>query len=304
MSRSLLRSLVAVGVAASAVTLSVLPASAAPVGFTIDQETGQLASIDAGTSVITDIGGEDWNIDSLALACDGTLYGIATFRQDEGAPLGAIGNGLMEEDQLVTIDTATGAATPVGDIGMVDGRYGLAFAPDGTLFLSRNDQLLTVSTTTGAATPVGNFPDAASDMRSLAVSAAGTLYGYDDESSRLFTIDPATAATTEVGDSPYGMGDVLGLDFDSAGTLWAIASTDGTGMATFDLTTGEGQFTPNGPIAAHGLALSSYACETPETTTTTSTSTTSTTVGSTTSTTAAPAGAAAAAVVAQPRFTG
>lgn len=300
MSRSLLRSLVTVGVAASAFTLSVLPASAAPVGFTIDQQTGELASIDAGTSVIADIGGENFNIDSLALSCDGTLYGIAIGSRPDTRGVPTVANGIMDdEDALVTIDKATGAVTPVGDIGQVDGRYGLAFAPDGTLYLSRNDELYTVSTTTGATTTVGNFTDPASDMRSLAVAADGTLYGYDDESGRLFTIDPATAATTEVGASGYSMGDVLGLDFDSAGTLWAIAQTDGTGVATFDLTTGEGTFLDNPSIAAQGLALNSYACPPPPSTTTTSTSTTA----PTTSTTARPQ-AAAAAVVAQPRFTG
>jgi streptogramin lyase len=301
MSRSLVRSLAVAGIAASALTLNALPAAAAPVGFTVDQETEQLASIDAGTSVLTGIGGDDGAIDSLALACDGALYGIERIQFDlfmEGSAV----NGLDPSDQLVRIDKATGAITPIGEFGLQNGEYGMAFAPDGTLWVSSDDELYRADITTGALTPVGSFLDAEAEMNSLAFNAAGDLYGYDDDSGRLYRIDPATAVATEVGDAEAGMGDVLGLDFDAAGTLWAIARTDGTGTATFDLTTGEGQFTPNESIAAQGLALTSLPCETPATTTTTSTSTPSTTAP-TTSTTAAPR-AAAAAVRAQPRFAG
>jgi hypothetical protein len=300
MARSLLRTLFVGGVAASALTFGVLPASAAPVGFTIDQETFELASIDAGTAVVTDIGGLNGDIDSLALACDNTLFAT---RINFPVPTGADAGFMEDSDELVTINTTTGAQTTIGDLGLSEREYGLAFAPDRTLWLSSNDSIYTVSTTTGATTLVGTTGDNEMEVRSLAFNAAGTLYGYDDDSGRLFTISTTTGAATEVGSSPYSMGNVAGLDFDSAGTLWAIASTDGTGMATFDLTTGEGTFQDTQQVDARGLALTALPCPTPaSTTTTTSTSTTSTTAPTTT-TTAAPR-AVAVAVAAQPRFTG
>ncbi len=288
MSRALARSLVVAGVAASAVALNILPASAAPIGFTIDQESGQLASIDAGANSVTGIGGEDGLIDSLALACDGTLFGIEAPDDD------------FESASLVTIDTTTGATTSIGVLGLDRYEYGMAFAPDGTLWLSTGDDLYRADVTTGATTLVGPFfDDSGTEMNSLAFDVAGTLYGYDDDRGRLFTIDPATAAATEVGSSDFSMGDVLGLDFDGAGTLWAIARTDGTGTATFDLTTGEGDFVGGGQISAQGLALTSLPCPPPPSTTTTSTTSTSTST-----TTPAPAPRPVPPVVVQPRFTG
>ncbi len=72
-------------------------------------------------------------------SAQGTLYGV---------------NGAL--DQLVTIDTTTGAASPVG--GPLGGSVlGIDFAPSGTLYgVDRaSDTLVTIDTTTGAASPVG-----------------------------------------------------------------------------------------------------------------------------------------------------
>lgn len=300
--RSLLRSLLVVGVAASVLSLGVGPASAAPVGFTIDDESDQLASIDAGTSVLTDIGGILDDVDAIALACGGTLYGIYTPEEAVLIPAGAELAAVVPSDLLVTIDTATGAVTEIGELGLTRREYGFAIAADGTLWASSGRDLYTVDATTGLATATATLPGELTQMNALAMNAAGTLYGYDEEVGRLFVIDPATGATDEVGNAAAGMGEVVGLDFDSAGTLWAIAQTDGRGVATFDLTTGEGEFTPNPSIAAHGLALTGLCPPPPSTTTTTAP--TSTTAGPTTTTTAAPGAAAAAAVRTQPRFAG
>ena len=301
--RSLLRSLLVVGVAASVLSLGVGPASAAPVGFTIDDESNQLASIDAGTSVLTDIGGILDDIDALALACGGTLYGIYTPEEAIIVPAGVERSAVANSDILVTVDTATGAVTEIGELGLTRREYGFAIAADGTLWASSGRDLYTVDATTGLATATATLPGELTQMNALAMNAAGTLYGYDEEVGRLFVIDPATGATDEVGSAAAGMGEVLGLDFDTAGTLWAIAQTDGRGMATFDLTTGEGAFTANPSVFAHGLALTGLCPPPPPTTSTTTTAPTSTTAGPTTSTTSAPA-AAAAAVRAQPRFAG
>lgn len=297
--RSLLRSLLVIAVAASVLSLGIGPASAAPVGFTIDDESGQLASIDAGTSVLNDIGGLLDDVDVVALACDGTLFGIYTPEEAELIPAGAQLAGVETSDLLVTIDTATGAVTEIGELGLTRREYGLAFAPNGTLWASSGQDLYTLDLSTGAATATATLPGELTQMNALAMNAAGTLYGYDEEVGRLFVIDPATGATNEVGNAAAGMGEVVGLDFDSAGTLWAIAQTDGRGVATFDLTTGEGQFTANPSIAAHGLALTGLCPPPPPTT---STTTPTTVPGTPTTTTLAPG--AAAAVRTQPRFAG
>jgi hypothetical protein len=106
-------------------------------------------------------------------------------------------------DNLITIDTATGAGTIVGHLGL-SGFFnvaGLAFDPGtGTLYGSNvsANQLVTIDTATGSATVVG--PLGFEQVAGLDFdSSSNTLYGTDIESETLITIDPATGAGTAVG---------------------------------------------------------------------------------------------------------
>jgi hypothetical protein len=126
-------------------------------------------------------------VDVFGLAFDpstGVLYGSATGTLDE----------------LITIDTSTGAGTVVGPLGFNRVR-GLAFdGATGTLYGvdATTDQLITIDKTTGAGTAVG--PLGYNRVDGLAIDpATGTLYGSDSPSGLLITIDKATGAGSPVG---------------------------------------------------------------------------------------------------------
>jgi hypothetical protein len=157
-------------------------------------------------------------------------------------------------DQLLSINTTTGAATAVGALGF--GRVlGLAFNSSGTLFGvdETTDQLLTINTITGAATAVGSV--GFSNVQGLAFSSSGTLFGVDNATDNLLTINTTTGAGTVVG--PHGFPVVSGLAFDSSGTLFGSDfSVDQ--LLTINTTTGAG--TTVGPLGfgnLRGLAFDS-----------------------------------------------
>jgi hypothetical protein len=128
-------------------------------------------------------------------------------------------------DNLITIDTATGAATIVGALGFegvhslaYDSRSGMLYGVDNAL-----NQLITIDRTTGAGTAVG--PIGARNVQGLAFDSAGTLYGVeygvDLALDVLFTINTATGAATVVG--PLGFTAVSSLAYDSSsGILYGV----------------------------------------------------------------------------------
>ena len=107
--------------------------------------------------------------------------------------------------QLWTLDTTTGAGSPVGPLGLdatMQDVSGIAFSPAGTLYgwtESNPDTLITIDTTTGAATVVGSLsPNSTRILGGLDFDPdSGVLYWNDGVS--LHTVDPATAATQLVG---------------------------------------------------------------------------------------------------------
>jgi hypothetical protein len=159
------------------------------------------------------IGPQGVVLTDIALASDGTLYGIDfgnfyTLNVDTGAAtfVGPIGNGASNglvvgpdgtvydstfAGQLFTIDPSSGAGTLVGNIGF-DSSGDLAFAQDGTLYMtaSGGDLLVSVNTATGAGTLVGGI--GYGSVYGL-VSSYGTLYGMTS-GGQLLTIDPSTGA--------------------------------------------------------------------------------------------------------------
>ncbi len=106
-----------------------------------------LASVNAASGALTAIGpfgGTISDVSGLAPGSAGTLIGYAK-------------NGLLA-DQLVSISSATGAATLIGETGLssASGVGGLARNPfSGELLLSDHSGLFSVNELTGAATPIG-----------------------------------------------------------------------------------------------------------------------------------------------------
>jgi hypothetical protein len=93
-------------------------------------------------------------VGGLAFGSNGVLYGLA-----------------MRGTLLLTINPATGHATPVGPAGTlsIQGAVGLAFDPsDGTMYMTDGEYLYTVNTANGAATLIGD-PHIGSYVNGLAI---------------------------------------------------------------------------------------------------------------------------------------
>lgn len=151
-------------------------------------------------------------------------------------------------DQLIKIDTATGAGTSVGPIGF-SGFNSLAF--DGnTLFTVENNthQLLTIDRATGAGMAIG--PVGFDVVAGLAFDTSSkTLFGVDAITDQLITIDRETGAGTAVG--PLGFDFVNSLTFDSGNTLFG-ANLITNELITIDPTTGAGTLV--GPLGFAGVS--------------------------------------------------
>ena len=157
-------------------------AGAASSLITIDPTTGATAVV-GGTGLTLSEG--DLDFDPVG----GGLLGVSTQ------------NGVVS---LFDLDVATGAATGVRTLDVTGDGSGLAFAPDGSLY---------VLDTTVDGQPTQAF---------------------------LYEVDPATAAILDTVTLPLGLGNVAGIDFADDGTLF-LADGDFNGtdsLYTVDLATG------------------------------------------------------------------
>lgn len=199
--------------AALAAFASVAPA--APVGYTAWDVSGSdiLVRMDlatgVGTTIGTGIGFTD--VDGLAFDGSGNLWGVND-----------------STNQLLRIDITTGVGTAVGgSFGSGYNDMGLAFAGDGTLYMSAENgsgvgRLYAVDTGTGVATLIGNTGSVR--LRSLGFSGA-TLYGWSNIDT-LVSVNTTTGAVTTIGDFDFPAFTIGqdGMDADPAtGLLWAIA---------------------------------------------------------------------------------
>ena len=213
---------------ASATSLAV----AAPVGYSINSDgpdnpsRDSLYRIDLETGQETRIGRvssqgvvrED--VEGLAFAPDGTLYGI----DDEAMRLFPINpdNGSVQVRDEVGI-------TGLNEAGGND--FGMTFTCDGSLFITSVLQgALYRVTLDGTATEIGPLGE---NIHISAIAAFGdTLYGLGNgldkdlnvDNPSLFLIDTNTGAATEIGKlgDEAGAYAEAGLAFDDNGDLWAI----------------------------------------------------------------------------------
>ena len=115
--------------------------------------TESLYTVNTTTAELTLVGEHDLDIDGIAFDGSDVLYGI-----DD------------TNNQLVTLDTTTGAASVIGPLGFsTSSEQGLSFDPvTGTLWMVNegNHSLYTINLTTGAATFMANL---GFDFESLAI---------------------------------------------------------------------------------------------------------------------------------------
>jgi hypothetical protein len=203
------------------------------------------------------------NIEGLAIAPDGALYGVTDF----------------QFKALLRIDPSTARAVRVGNLGIAGQGvgpsdqfdFGLAFTCDGRLWMSSDAtrQLWEVNRATGAATLVG--PTGA-PITGLAGRNA-ELYGLGGKGDRnLYRVDRDTGASTLIGPVKPPDGSVWsqgGLDFDAQGVLWATVDyvpneLRPADILRIDLATGAGTLTATLPLVentgARALAMAPPPC--------------------------------------------
>lgn len=214
--------------------------SAAPVGYSINSdsttsEPDSLYTINLSNgNIIERIGlvnlppladGRRMDVEGLAFAPDGTLYGI----DDETLKLFRINpaNALVDPDRDYLITE--------GGLTAKNNDFGMTFACDGTLFVSSiTKQMLYKVTLTGANTakaePIG--PLGAKIGALAAYGSPTSLYGLSNGqlgenavgTPHLYSIDPDNGATNDLGElgGSFSAYAEAGLSFDEDGQLWAI----------------------------------------------------------------------------------
>ena len=164
---------------------------------------GKLVTIDRTTGLATLVGSLAVNGETAAGASDisfdanGTLYAWKT----GGGPLGLV-------------DVGTAAVTPIGSSLNGTGGNGLAFAPDGSLYVAGppTGSLSRVDPATGALTAVATLsgaPLALGNLNAMASDLAGVLFAVGNGDGSLITLNPATGAITTVGTLPFSSADAL-----------------------------------------------------------------------------------------------
>ena len=151
--------------------------------------------------------------------------------------------GVANASNLYIINTATGAATLVGAMG-INRCSGLSFSPAGTLFAVGEDpenpddtSLFTVNPNTGAATLVGPSPHSfGSTIADISFRSDGALFGYLEANDGLGTLNTTTGAVNELGatNTPSCCGN--GIAFDAANVLF---HTNDYQLNTLNQTTGQ-----------------------------------------------------------------
>jgi hypothetical protein len=187
------------------------------------------------------------------------------------------GNGLYgvgSDSRVYTIDTLSGAATPVGGAfsPAVNGEhFGLAYSSaQDRLQLSsvEGNQSLSLDPATGAlASADPDMAFAASDPNAggnpaiagtafLEASGSSTLYAVDATANALVRVAPATGEISTVGGFGFNVYLCSGLDIDSDGTAYAALSTDGgTELYTVDLSCGAATLLGKIGATVHSIAL-------------------------------------------------
>jgi len=195
--------------------------------------SGGFGTIDLNTGLFTPLGNLGQTPAGLAVAGGSlfaTSYGNGTLYQVNpangsltqiGSPSGIFYSGGFGSTMsslyavggssnlvLYSINSSTGAATPIGLTGISLGPWRDLSVNSSTLYYGNGADLYTLNTTTGLATLVGAFGNGA--VIGALVTQGGILYGGDEGNFTIDTINTTTGAATPV---PGGMivSDIWGL---------------------------------------------------------------------------------------------
>jgi hypothetical protein len=182
-----------------------------------------------------------------------------------------------DNNQLVAIDTATGAETVIGP-SVGNGNWTAAAGdPSGTFYAATtvcgiSSTLYTIDLLTGAATMVGDMGPDATCMIGIAINSQGEMYGFDVVADTLVSIDKGTGLATTIGLLGYDANFSQGCDFDETLDILYLAAynnASGTGeLRIADVTTGNttlvGLFGGTGALELNTVAIAAGgACANP-----------------------------------------
>ncbi len=166
---------------------------------------------------------------------------------------------------LISINTATGAGTEIGALGIGGNVHDISFRSDHSLFAFVGTNIYTINKVTGAATLVGAAGGGSGNA--LAFNSSGTLYTVN--AANVGTVNQTTGAVTNVATMNYaplqnGLARANGMDFDASGTLWASVF-DGNGggaapwLATINTSTGNVSYVGTTVNGMDALAIEEFA---------------------------------------------
>jgi len=164
--------------------------------------------------------------------------------------------GVGSDSRVYTIDTLSGAASPVGGAfapAAAGEHFGVAFSgAEDRLRLHgvESNQNLSLDPVTGSTASAdadlayavgdahaGENPGVAASAY-LESAAGATLYGIEANANTLVTVAPATGALTTVATFGFNVYLCSGLDIETDGTAYGALSTgDGSQLYTIDLAT-------------------------------------------------------------------
>jgi hypothetical protein len=208
----------------------------------------------------------------------GTAVKMTFDDADFSTALGIDGIG-TDANELVSIDTASGAITPIADVFPIDGEHFNGFKYDRATqkyFAISSDckegsHLYTVDPTSGAVTLIGEIPGSPC-MIDIAIDSRGLMYGVDISDAVLYAIDKTTANASLIGGLGFSTNYAEGLDFDhSTDTLYFAGidadNNDIQSMYTINVDTGLAMpiapLSPDADVQIVGLAIEKpQACDT------------------------------------------
>ena len=156
---------------------------------------------------------------------------------------------IKDTNELVTVDTTTGAETVIGTLATPpagETYTGMAFDPStGNTYASScnitTSSLFQIDVATATATLIGAITNSPCSI-AIAATTAGDLYSYDLVNDVLLSVDKATGAGTTIGSIGFDANFGQGMDYDpTTGTMYMAAFNNGTFLAelrTVDLATG------------------------------------------------------------------
>ncbi len=210
--------------------------AAAQVGFTVSHEADSISRL------------YRLNLETAAFGEVANLGSALAFAALDRGPDGLL-YGLEWDGDLHTIDPATGATEMVGALSIVDPR-GLAFGPDGALWVVGGQALERIDPATGA-----TQESLALAQELAALAATGDqLYGFS-RSWHLWAIDTGSGDLTSIAELSGMSVDYIDADFDESGTLWIVGVGSGPIMGTSFTGLYSVPDPPSGEVIEHHLWL-------------------------------------------------